>query len=579
MPRRPTRPKKSNAAPIACFDLETDPFLKGRHPLPFAAGVTFDGEACSLFWGADCVSRLCEMLFRAALAGPFIAFAHNGGKFDFYFLLPHLVKKYGAENIKLFCVGTRIVQIKLPGWEMRDSFAIIPRPLKDLGTASKNKKEIDFAKLEIGVREKHRPEILEYLSADCTALFAVVNEFRETYGKRALTLASAANTYMRENYEIRIPETNRRFDETFRPFYFGGRVEFFHLGKVADADLREIKVYDINSAYPKAMLSPHWWTVDYRATTVEPKKNFEQSLFEIECESRGAFPLRAPATLKWKNNGREFRATKGAVCFPHGFHRFKVTGWELKAARDLGLISREKVIACYVPNGVQAFGEYISHFYEMKKNAETDGQKNFAKLFLNGYYGKTATNPRKFCEFRLGKYGERLPDWELSHESEYNALSFHKRPAETDPEKMRYKNVAAGASVTGFVRAMLLRAIHSCEKVYYCDTDSIVGEGCDKLPVGKEIGEWKLEAEVVEAHFAGKKVYAMRDKNGKPKLASKGVRLSFDQIAAVAAGECAEYTFDAPNFSVSSPSRFTTRKIRRDDLRDTVKPKKKNARK
>lgn len=551
------------ARPFFTFDLETDPFKNGRLPKAFAAGVSLDGETSSIFWGPSCLDRLVAFFHHLGTMGPFVAYAHNGGKFDFHFIIAKLCKTYGHENIKVFIVGNRVVQIKTPLYELRDSYAIIPRPLRDLGTANKHKKEIDISKLEANCREIHREEICDYLSADCTALYAAVKSFRETYGAQSLTLASSASRYMAQNYEIKIPTASERFDATFRPFYFGGRVEFFRLGEIKNPE--GIKVLDINSAYPYAMLSDHFWSTEYRATKTEPKKFFEQSFYEIECDSRGAFPIRATETIRWKNNGLDFTAEKGAVCFPHGRFLFRVTGWELKAARELGLITREKVLKCYVPTATQSFGEYVGHFYELKARAETPGERTFAKLFLNGYYGKTASNPAKFREYRLAPYGETVEGYAKTYEVAEHDISFHSKKLDDAQKRRGYKNVACGASVTGYVRAMLLRAIHSCEEVFYCDTDSVIARGVKNLPQGPELGAWKLEADVTELHIAGKKNYALRDAKGKEKMACKGSRLTFDQMKKLAAGEDQFWTFDAPALSLASAPKFISRTIRRAD--------------
>ncbi len=74
---------------IAVVDLETDPFKHGQMVYPFAAGF-YDGETFSSWWGPDCVARM--MAYIAAYPEPLIIYAHNGGRFDFFYFLEHMDK-------------------------------------------------------------------------------------------------------------------------------------------------------------------------------------------------------------------------------------------------------------------------------------------------------------------------------------------------------------------------------------------------------------------------------------------------------------------------------------------------------
>ncbi len=149
---------------------------------------------------------------------------------------------------------------------------------------------------------------------------------------------------------------------------------------------------------------------------------------------------------------------------------------------------------------------------------------------------------------------------------------------------MQFNNVATAASITGCVRAFLARSMAQCKGVLYCDTDSIIARDTSRLSLGNELGEWKLEKECDEIYIAGKKLYAAHDYRGTPpqppegkkpewkewKTASKGVRLTADEICQVAQDETDKgisYSFEAPNFSVFSGVTFTKRTVRRDDQR------------
>lgn len=144
----------------------------------------------------------------------------------------------------------------------------------------------------------------------------------------------------------------------------------------------------------------------------------------------------------------------------------------------------------------------------------------------------------------------------------------------------KFNNVCVAASITGCSRALLLRAKEICKGVVYCDTDSLIARDVSRLPIGNKLGQWKKEHEFSELYIAGKKLYAGKDATtGKWKTASKGVRLSHEQIIEVAKGNDVEYEFDAPSYSIrriksfqdggkegaTNWLRFTKRKVRRAD--------------
>jgi hypothetical protein len=112
---------------------------------PFTIGVCFDDRYVD-FWGDDCVKQFFEYI--ATLEDEYIFYAHNGGKFDFFFFLQYL----DADQTPLIMNG-RLVKIMFGGQEFRDSFAIIPQALSGY-----KKDEIDYNKFKrlfaSGIRRK-----------------------------------------------------------------------------------------------------------------------------------------------------------------------------------------------------------------------------------------------------------------------------------------------------------------------------------------------------------------------------------------------------------------------------------------
>ena len=146
--------------------------------------------------------------------------------------------------------------------------------------------------------------------------------------------------------------------------------------------------------------------------------------------------------------------------------------------------------------------------------------------------------------------------------------------------KWRYYNVATAASVTGFVRAYLFRALSHSGGLIYCDTDSLAARDLGSLDYGDGLGQWKREGDFDSYAVAGKKLYAFHragsDSRYDPKaeeqdktwkIASKGVNFASREdgpalIQRIAEGDSVEYEPEVPTYSVTREQpRFINRSI------------------
>lgn len=490
---------------IAAADCETDPFKYGRTELnPFVWGF-FDGETYSYFWGKDCTA---DFIHHLEDESDLIIYMHNGGKFDIYFLLPYL-------DPEVMLINGRIAKATLFGGrvEIRDSLLIMP-----IALSKYEKIEIDYAKFEPEVRETHKDEIIRYLNKDCTSLYRLCYEFVSRFGL-TLTLASTAFKQLKKTgYDVY--NTNETFDNTFRPFYFGGRVQCFSVGNFYG----DFDYVDINSAYPRAMIDRHWFGPGFVEHMRLPEKDNGSWYATILAKSQGCLP---------------FRETKESkLFFPHDDKPriYNASGWEINYGLASGTLEIQKVLRVYKPALLNDFSEYVYKYYEEKKSAKEAGDffgELFAKLLLNSAYGKFGQNGRQFEKYCIVEYGdwpENDVRWVEDQRWKFycDLPSGHSVFCRADPSN-RFYNVATAASVTAWVRSYLWSAIHQSDEPMYCDTDSLI---CKKFngEIGDELGQWKLEAKLSEVHIAQRKMYAGLTTDGKHKVASKGVRLTFDQI-------------------------------------------------
>jgi len=472
------------------------------------------------FWGLDCVARLCEHI--ESLKIPHTIYAHNGGKFDFHFMLEWL------ENpIKI--ISSRIAQVKMGIHELRDSYCIIPIPL-----AAYQKDSIDYRLLEADKREANRAEIVAYLKTDCTALFDIVSRFVERFGLQ-LTIGGTAIKTLRSIHEF--DSTSKWHDEKYRPFYFGGRVEAFQTGIVKG----NWKVYDVNSMYPHVMANMlHPTGKKYRTgyNRIIDRRGriagFADAPFyfaRIRCKQLGAFPVRS------KNAPLNFEIPSGEFC---------VTSHELKAAIETGRAWDIEVLEVAVPEETISFGDYVARFMEEKISSKARGDKAgeiFAKLLLNSAYGKFAQNPAHYYDYWIGDPDDEK--YEI-YSADVNSIDIWRKPSEREA----FYDVATAASITGAARSVLMLALSNAINPIYCDTDSIICEGLNAELDASKLGAWKLEAEGDTIAVAGKKMYALRAGNDYVKTASKGVVLSGAEIFGLCGGTSKQWKNEAPSFSL-----------------------------
>jgi DNA polymerase type B, organellar and viral len=519
---------------IWVLDAETDPFKKGRdRPLPF-------------LWGAYCLALDRYETFGA---GRFVCdffserracvYAHNGGKFDFHYL-----REWFESEKPVLVINGRVAKFTIGKAEFRDSFSLLPVPL-----AAYEKEKIDYSIFEEGERDKpeNRARIEKYLKSDCVNLARLLDAFFVKFG-RPLTMAGCAMMTWAKGYNDGVkPRQSAVQFERYKPFYFGGRVECFAEG-YRETDF---SVVDKNSAYPDAMLQEHPACPKADRLSQIPS-HIQSCLICLHGVSEGALAFRAP---------------DGGLSFPRDREArdYWATGWEVEAALDLGLLKIKHVNTVYQFRETKNFRGYIEHFYRERQQARAAGDKAmdlFAKLFMNSCYGKFASDPSKYNDFIIVE-PERVAYWlgEGWHTHPVPKLWDGRRwlMFRPQPESRHwYYNIATAASITGYVRAQLLRDLSASRGLLYCDTDSIAAQSVAGLKMGAKLGEWKTELKCDAYAIAGKKMYAFRSSAkgyeippGEYKIACKGVDLTPAEIIEIAKGGTIVYEPEVPTYSIT----------------------------
>ncbi len=493
---------------IGTIDCETDPFEPGIFVYPFLWGVYLDDGTYLEF---ETVAALVHWLREEAPDG-LILYAHNGGKFDYHFLRDHI-----ESDDPISVIAGRISRCKIGRVELRDSLNLFGQTR----LADFSKKEIDYKLMRKGVRDQPaiRAEIREYLRYDCESLFKLVSTFIDRFGLQ-FTQAGAAMKYWKKHYapDGYVPHSTAQFYADYHQFYFGGRVQCFQNGHA----FKKFRVYDINSAYPRAMLEKHPYSPNSIVVSKLPKTDdlISQCFIELDAVAKGCFPLRADdGSLFFPDDERKVR-------------RYKVTGWEFLAALETDTVKIHKIVAVHVFDQSVSFRDYVEKFFAMRKEAKAAGDKAqdiFAKIFLNALYGKWASDPSRYEEFILSS-----PDteqfkhwWEAGYRGvePWGGRIMLSRPLPLEKVKSRYFNIATGASITGWVRAHLWKSIQKTSGPIYCDTDAIAAEEFIGIDEGDALGQWKREADCDEYAIGGKKNYCFHIE-GKPRDAFEGIDIS-----------------------------------------------------
>lgn len=550
-PARTIEPEPYQVKPvgkrICTFDSETDPFKEGCIVRPFTCGF-YDTETQEYFdfWGDDCIEQFFEFLDANYSEIECVIYAHNGGNFDFYFCLDQF-----DDNSKVFIKNGRLSQIFMHGQEFRDSYDCVPVPMDKY-----KKTRIRYRIFERDARERpyFKRKIRSYQKDDCVFLSELVVTWLNDFGNR-LTMAGVALPMLKSYHGFEC--VNEKTDDLIRDYYFGGRVQCFESGILND----DWKVYDVNSMYPSVMAS---YSHPVSAVAIPQTSIDRDTMFaRITADSDGALPLRLDT---------------GGLSFPRGKHDFYACIHEINAGIETGLLEVLEVHEAYRFEVKSNFAAFVHDFYERRMKARVEGDTIhdiFFKLVINSSYGKFAQDPRKYETYLFNPddipqpfrceecYGRLQSDPNYEHCGNCRAKRsspfgwyihtirdgkiIWARPQRRGG-RTRFFNVATAASITSAARAELLKGIAKSVRPIYCDTDSIICRSLDLPSHPDLLGAWKLEASGDTAAIAGKKLYAVFDQGREIKKASKGVRLTAQQIARVAAGEVIEYSDPVPKF-------------------------------
>lgn len=416
-----------------------------------------------------------------------VVYAHNGGKYDFLFIM-HFLKAHKEHKIKkMLIIHGSIVKFVVvyngKSIEFRDSFAILPKSLRSLTNdfdVLHKKLEMDY---DIGIDDARYEE---YFNNDLMGLYEVLLQASDLHEKPTLA-ANALNIFSNDFYRGRISSNSMKINNIFRESYYGGRVEIFKMAG------QELNYYDVNSLYPSVMY-------DFKYPL--PIKNNYEITYSLSNKYEGVYKCSIEAPYL-KIPLLPIKHDKKLV-----FGIGSWSGWyasqELRKAKELGykvnIIYGYKFLASdYI------FREYVEHYYKIKKNSK-GAKKAIAKLMLNSLYGKFGQR-NELESWKIDIQGRSKASMYKDVYKYYNVGGFN-----VSVKKFRinapFMHTEIASMITANARLRLYSLIERAgmNNVYYCDTDSIITSSL--MNTSEELGDIKEEAHIDKFIAIAPKVYA-----------------------------------------------------------------------
>jgi hypothetical protein len=528
-----------------------------------------------------------------------IFYSHNLGGYDAYYIIKNLVYynsciKLTDENPYFFeslnrddsfikLVVKRVINGKLKSVVFHDSLALLPSSLDSLSWTYdlpikkggfphkfvnpntffyKGITPIDYFKnkekavLKQDWNLKH--ECLEYLESDLKSLHQVLSivskKFHMLFNEQivnSLTISSLAmKIFMKNHYDIikkPLPLIkDRSIYLDIHETYYGGRTEVLkRYGK-------NLFYYDVNSLYPWGSLNSLCGVNAECVDFVIPVRGISNNMFgSYYCNIKTYKSSINQIGLLPKRNH------DGTLIFPLG----EWEGWyfseELKFVQEYGyeIVIYKGYNFDKVDN---VFDSYINKLNNIKTNPKDNGERNVAKLGMNGSIGRFGMDPFKETSglvnrdevlFIMSRY-KIIKHVKISEDLHYisyikiidkeycvkSGLDYIEVLNKEKAREVRIKDSSIGSesistasAVLSYSRIYMLKVmiyiLHNGGNIYYTDTDSLVTD--IRLPESlchpKTLGLFKLEAEIEEGYFIGDKIYAFITKDGKLVKKAKGL--------------------------------------------------------
>ena len=466
--------------------------------------------------------------------------AHNMGKFDGLFLSA-AAKRLHWEQSAIVAQGSRCIRFTMrpPGAKrvmvIQDLYALLPSKLKRIAEdfelpSRKLFDEDDYSK---DVRTWDKDRLKAGCFIDCQlvleALEKLTNIVENDFGSNLrATFSSTALGILKSDLSkrgISIPSHKKlhsvELNITARHGYYGGRVEVFHhcpSGKLSE--------WDVNSSYPWSMKHDMPWEPLGWANSRQIQQMMMGELEGMIYAKVSVSDMPYPPL--------PYRTEQGdTLFFPVGEWEAWFPACELRYAQESCNVKVRPLRGiCYTK--YRPFDAFVNSVYAIKQNAK-GAKRSFAKLTLNGCYGKFAEHPEKTVLRVFGDaYDARMFMFENAGKCEMLVPSDPTIMGVTLEYWPHHAHYAIAAYIAGYSRIKLHKGMVSTTGLAYVDTDAChantMSENAD-VSFGLDLGEWKLEMENYEGRFFAPKIYELSQENGEKHLAAKGFPVDPESFA------------------------------------------------
>lgn len=365
-------------------------------------------------------------------------------------------------------------------------------PLSSLGKAvGLTKGSIPLASLERGRITK---AAIRYGIRDAE----IVWKYMEGQQKNYLTIgaemkttapATALDYWRRQFLQEGLPIITEPVRRYFKRGYYGGRVEIFRMKARG-----RIEYHDVNSLYPTVMLEQY---PDISDLHNRGRHGVADVIVDVPDMDIPPLP---------------HRLASGKLVFPVGRFRGSWCTCEIDYAKTLGVRVLKEHSRVGAGGLRRPFKGYVLDCFAARLKSVSPLENTMWKFLLNSLYGKFGTDGKS----------QKLVDPEsvrdrLTGEEFYIGDLVVVDVKQTPPP---YANMLWAAWTTALARIRLHRGLLAVARVgepLYCDTDSIIWRNPDckrPLRVGKALGQWKREAEIVAFEAKAPKVYQYETREG-----------------------------------------------------------------
>lgn len=521
-------------------DIETA-VIDGVCHQPYCLCFSLENGSVKAFYGKECVVSFLKFLSQNTSIKGTIWF-HNGGRFDFQFILDALVKHekevgyFGRTKtgIEIVSKGSRVITFSLTFGHknnkrviaFKDTLMFLPSSLKqlceDYGVKKiADKGEFDHNKIKTWDDvEKHRAEAIKYCSQDVRCLYFVYCEFQKAFWDvcpmpicESVSLSSHAFAIWRRLMGNEVSSVYIPSDEIYeicRSAYRGGRVMATRqLFKTFDTD-EYLKMYDVISLYPTVMFQELYPTGVPEIREYKSVLDGETAwIFSGDTLGIWCIDIECP-----KNVHLAFLMTRDEFGNSHQDLSPKkeiwVTSVEIHECIKLGYKVTRYHKSVIWPSKSNLFKGYIELFFNLKQAAsgnKKSAKYQIAKLAMNslsGKFGQKKINRKKKLYHSEGEFkiGEDVLELEYIFDEALDNILGVFETSKSDQEHGLPTQLSV--FILGYSRVYMSKIFDQMGaytdpecNLLYTDTDSVIvtKKAADKLQplVGKNLGDLEDE--------------------------------------------------------------------------------------